>query len=353
MSRGANHFKIGVFVLTALIIGAAALVVLGAGVFFERKVIVETYFEESIQGLDIGSPLKFRGFRVGRVEEIDMVGKAYLTDRRYIMIRSSIPLNTFRMKGRAVSESAMQKEIQKGLRSRLGFQGLTGTAHVEMDYVDPERYSLLEIDWVPEHLYIPAVPSTITRLTVAVDRIMRRLEKVNMEKFAQTIQTTFSTITEALEATNIKGLVTQAETLISEVRETNRRLSDALEGLNLKPILRDASATVSSARRLVEDAEKPFSVLISSLEETSLHLQGFTKKLDGLSGELPGSLTHLKKTLRGLEYLVRSQQQSIEETLENFRVFSRDLRDLGEDAKRYPAQVLFGGPPDKEETGRR
>jgi len=76
MSEKANYFKIGLFFLSGTILAVIALIILGEGTFFQKKVLLETYFKESVQGLDIGSPVKFRGVLIGNVEKITFVNQA-------------------------------------------------------------------------------------------------------------------------------------------------------------------------------------------------------------------------------------------------------------------------------------
>jgi len=80
MSAKANYFKIGLFVLSAVALALVGIVVLGAGTLFERSVLFETYIDESVQGLDVGAPIKFRGVKVGTVKQIDFVGHRYHSD---------------------------------------------------------------------------------------------------------------------------------------------------------------------------------------------------------------------------------------------------------------------------------
>ena len=65
MSQKANYFKLGLFVIGAAVAAVLVLIIIGTGRWFERKVIIETYFKESVQGLDIGSRLKYRGVSIG------------------------------------------------------------------------------------------------------------------------------------------------------------------------------------------------------------------------------------------------------------------------------------------------
>ncbi len=44
------------------------LVIFGGGRFFQDEIILETYFDSSVQGLDIGSPFKYRGVTIGEVK---------------------------------------------------------------------------------------------------------------------------------------------------------------------------------------------------------------------------------------------------------------------------------------------
>ena len=69
-----RYFKIGLFVIGATIIAIFGVVALGVGTVFKTKNLVETYIEESVQGLDVGSPVKFRGVLVGKVDEVGACG---------------------------------------------------------------------------------------------------------------------------------------------------------------------------------------------------------------------------------------------------------------------------------------
>ena len=91
-----SYFKIGLFVIAAVVIGVIGVVVLGAGTIFRKEALVETYIDESVQGLDIGSPVKFRGVPVGNVERITLTSAEYPTTRQYVLVRMSISSEIFR-----------------------------------------------------------------------------------------------------------------------------------------------------------------------------------------------------------------------------------------------------------------
>src|SRR5579862_184674 len=77
MSAETMYFKLGAFVLVGLAVAVGAVVVLGAGTLMRKKVLAETYMDESVQGLDAGAPVKFRGVHVGRLEKIEFAAVQY------------------------------------------------------------------------------------------------------------------------------------------------------------------------------------------------------------------------------------------------------------------------------------
>ena len=142
-----SYFKIGLFVIAAIVVGVIGVVVLGAGRVFQKKALVETYIDESVQGLDVGSPVKFRGVPVGNVERITLTSAEYATKRQYVLVRMSVSPNIFQFPVTDPNSQELKRELDRGFRVRLAAQGLTGVAYLETDYLDPERNPALEIDW--------------------------------------------------------------------------------------------------------------------------------------------------------------------------------------------------------------
>ena len=81
MSQKANYFKLGLFVIGAIAAGIIVLIIIGSGRWFQKRVTIETYFNESVQGLDIGSKLKYRGVAIGEVTRIGFTYNKYQLDR--------------------------------------------------------------------------------------------------------------------------------------------------------------------------------------------------------------------------------------------------------------------------------
>ncbi len=340
-----SYFKIGLFVITATVLAVIGIVVLGVGSVFQRTALVETYIEESVQGLDIGSPMKFRGVLVGKVEEITLTSAVYNTRRRYVLVRVGITSNLFDFPLADPNDPSFKSELDRGFRVRLASQGLTGVAYLEADYLDPERNPPLEIDWQPKYPYIPSARSRIVQLSDSVESILQNFEQLDIPRLVTSVDRSLAAITKMAEGANVEKVGAQAYALLTEVRETNRQLKDLVASPELKSAVADAAAATSGARQIIERAEKPLDQMLADLPRAAESLERLAKRLDAVSADLPDTSGQLRQTVQRLNRLISSQQQDIEKTVDNLRSISENLKELTDDSRKYPSQVFFGAPP--------
>ena len=119
MAGRADKFKIGLFVIGALILGIGLMIWLGASRYFEETQMVVSYFSESVQGLQADSPVKFRGVPVGRIKAIRLAPNG-----RLIEVVMSLD-KTF--------------QVTQDLGIKMNLLGLTGLKYLEMDTMKPEQ----------------------------------------------------------------------------------------------------------------------------------------------------------------------------------------------------------------------
>jgi phospholipid/cholesterol/gamma-HCH transport system substrate-binding protein len=340
-----SYFKIGLFVISAIVIGVIGVVVLGGAKFFQKKNIIETYIDESVQGLDIGSPVKFRGVPVGNVEEITLTGVEYGTRRGYVVVRAGISRNVFQFSLADPANPAFIAEVQRGLRVRLAPQGLTGQAYLEADYLNPKLNPPLEIDWRPKYPYVPSAQSRITQLSDAVERILRNVEQLDIQRLIGSVESSLKTIDKLASGANLDKISTQAVALLTEVRETNLQLKQVVGGSDLKDAVKDAAVAAGTARQILERADKPLSQLIADLPKASESINRVAQRLDAVTANLPETNAQFRQTLQQLNRLISGQQRDIEKTVENLRSMSESLKEAVDNSKKYPSQLLFGAPP--------
>lgn len=342
MSAQPRYFKIGVFMLSGITLAVLAVIILGAGALFKKTIMMETYFDESVQGLSVGAPLKYRGVTIGSVEHIGFVRNEYKTlsdDNRYrygqyIVVRVSVK-EVFPGQSDEERETEVKRRIEEGLRVRLTSQGVTGIVYLEADDLDPHEYPPVTIAWVPKTLYIPSGRSTVTVLGSALTKIAKDLEQAEVHKVMADLDALLLSLTKLTSETDISQLSVQAGQALSELRGTLQQARSILANPAIPSVMSDAAATAGEARKLVTE-----------LSHTS-------RQIRRMSEELPSTLTRLDTTVRRVDHLVVSKSQDIDEILTNLRVVSADLRDVMTNAKRYPSQVFLGEPPPHANPARR
>jgi ABC-type transporter Mla subunit MlaD len=336
----ANYFKIGLFVLAGTGLLLLMLLVLGAGLIFRDYQTLETYFDGSVEGLEQGAAVTFRGVPIGRVEAMTTVASTYQTSLPYILVRLAVEEDAFG-KNRQRSDRFLLEESVRGLRLRLNFRGVTGTALLEADYLDAERFPPLEIDWTPEHPYIPSAPSAIQLLTASADSIMTGLKDLDLAQLTSALDRTLTAMSQTLEGIDSHLLTAEAQALLAELRQTNRQMA---------ALLQEGTASAADLRRLTEEVRPPLQRLLTSAAGTAERLERMSGELE-TARDLPESLGGLRRIVSRLDGLVSDHQEDIGITVENLRVFSDNLRDISEEARRHPSRLLFGEPPPPLEPG--
>ena len=346
MSQRANYFKLGLFVIGGIVAGVLVLVIIGSGRWFERKVIIETYFKESVQGLDLGSKLKYRGVTIGEVTRITFTYTKYQQDlpitqrERYVMVEAQVQprlLGGRAAAGDMTNPENAQMEVDKGLRLRLAQQGITGLAYLEMDYVEPAP-AVLPINWVPENVYIPSAPSTVTAIVNAAQDIMEKLHRLDFEATVARIDKLLDTTNERIASVDVKKLQQRADVTLTKLEST-------LDQLQAKKLSDEASALLTELRQSNAELKKTLAnpALQKIPEDTAAAVQRVKDLVS--DPKLQRTITSLDRIMGRFDRIFGSTDADLATSIENLRQITDNLRDLTEETKRYPASVIFGGPP--------
>ncbi|MFO7955661.1 MAG: MlaD family protein [Candidatus Brocadiia bacterium] len=355
MPTKANYFKIGLFTLAGAAILVAAVVALGAGALLQDKLYMETYMNESVQGLEEGSPVKYRGVQVGNVDNIDFTYNVYETHkpvgqrRGYVLIRMALSRAMLQRPERDSLGELLSDMKEEGLRVRLRPQGLTGLTYLEMDFVDPERYQPLGFDWTPRHYYIPSAPSVGARLEEAVfstSRTLKKIEEADIAGIARHLDQLLVEVKAQLDNAHLEQMRAEAGKLLAEARTTLERLSEILENPGFDTAPSDIAEAGETARRLLESSEADIQSTLGDMKTAGANMAAATEGL-------PQTVERLNRTLAKLDVLLTDQQDDVRRILRSLRSTSEDLAELTRNARRYPAYTFFGEPPPPSEPGER
>lgn len=235
--RQVNYLKIGSFVIAGIFLVVLIIVLFGAKSWFKKTIYVETYFSESVQGLSEGSPVKYLGIDIGLVKKIVPADSIYNVYRhgsmnfydRYVYVLMQINPQFFRTGSKHLLALTIAKDVAAGLRVRLTLQNVTGTAFLELDFMDPSKNIPMHIYWTPKHYYIPSTPSALTVFRDQLMLLMHQFKKVDFTKLFHSMQTLSDSANNV--ASKVDNLLTRTNNQLVDTIDNLHNVSESLNAL--------------------------------------------------------------------------------------------------------------------------
>lgn len=312
-----NEWKLGLFVVTGLTVGLASILWLGANKFEREIISAWTYFDESVQGLDTGSSVKFRGVTIGTVAQIGVA-----PDKRRVAVLMHIYADVLaslglRKRGQQ-QEDPTQPFVPRNVRVQLASAGITGVKFLSIDLFEPKKQPMPELGFIVPWNYIPAAPSTLRNLEDTVLRLADELpegvadakallkearaflaavDAPALSKDAQALMTDARVTLAAADAPALKG---KLDALLLALERTVERI-DALaadvtrftgEGGQVDGLMTDVREATRAVREAVAQAD--IAATTSSLRVTAGSVTDLSRELGGASGELRQALVALR-----------------------------------------------------------
>ncbi len=278
MSSRPHYFVIGLFILGAAALGLIGLVVISSDAMHSPEYFIETYVDESVQGIDVGTPFKFRGVKAGSISEIAVVSQVYDTRKMYVMIRVALDIPNL-MKNRAAWERDLQLMIADGLRLKLVPQGITGLAFLEGEYFPDSQSDPLEIDWEPAYTYIPSTPAMLTLLGRSIERIAADINNIDLQAIGSDVESITSNLN--LSVQHIEHMTRAAAGASDRVIENIARASD-----NLPNVSTNLTASMALVLELVKQSDHDLNQILSNMR----YITEDTKELVRMLRRYPGML---------------------------------------------------------------
>jgi paraquat-inducible protein B len=331
MSAKPNATVVGIFVLGALAFAVVALIFLGRSAFSRESYRFVTYFDETVNGLEIGASVKFRGVKVGQVTEL----KIFLGETDGEVGSSRIPV-IYEIDKRKLDETlgglidtanpdALREYIHNGLRARLAtLSFITGLMYVELDIVDPVEYPAAYYNEFAGVYEIPNFKGTLAELSDNVTDFIKRFNAVDFEGISLRIIDLLETLNEGVLDADLSGISTS-------LQGTANSITQLAESPQIPILLTNMQTTLNEYRGLATDIR-------SSVEPTTDELQTALQ-------QLTKTLESLEVTTHSLHVMVRPQSSvrtNLDEALTSLTEAAESLRSLTSYLERNPSALING-----------
>lgn len=324
MSPRALFLRVGFLLVGALALLIGLIVAL-TGDKLRQGHAYETYFRESVQGLEVGAPVKFRGVSLGSVTSIGLVSAEYratvddqIMDPTYRLI-----VVRFKIRPERIGKlPATPVAVEHGLRAKLASQGLTGVNYLELDFLSPDRYPFDPVPWLPRDDYVPSVPSTIAQVQDAAQQLLRKLDAVDFGRIAGNV----NGLLEDLRATLRDGDVHRT---LSVAHDTVADLKGQLDAARVPALVAQLQKTAAAIETLAQGRET----------------KALLAKTDAAIAALPPLIAELRQATNRAGGSVADAQAELIPILEDTRAAVQSLREASENLRRDPGALLLQGAP--------
>ena len=341
MSKPINPITIGGFTVGALALLVIGLLIFGGGQLFNTdKVRYVIFFDSSLNGLDVGAPVKMQGVKIGTVTAIALQldqksGKVFKpvaieVDRTSFLGPEGKPLP------RGLTHEQQKKNrdklVAKGFRARLETQSLlTGLLYVDIDNRSdrPAQFTGLDYQGLIE---LPCVPTTVDEIRSTAEDVFNKLRELPLDEIVHETAGTLRDIRTLVGSDNAK--------------RSNAALAKALEGMdktidtlnrNLEPLFKqtqkaitDTNALMRDSRAMVQDVHQGVKPVLTATEKT-----------------LTTAITALNKAQSAVSTVEGSvgPESTLNETLIALKDAARSLKELTDYLERHPEAVISGKNP--------
>ena len=302
MSAKSSKFLIGLFVISGTLICAAIIIWVGAARIFMKGSLYSVYFDESVQGLQVDSAIKYRGVEIGKVQSIGVA-----PDNRLIEVIMKIDI---------------ESDLQKLTIASLKTTGITGIVFIELDQLRTgDLSSSPKITFKSSYPVIPSRRSEISRFLADTGVIMQNIKDIDLKGISDQMKNTSKAIENFVEGKRVNNIMTNLESTSANLDHAISKINKTVSEGKLDRVVNETMGVLLDAHQLIGQAKNEIDALKlrEKADRTDILLKDIDKKAQVITNEL-------------------------QDTSEHLRVTSENLQKLSDNLKRNPSELIFSKP---------
>ncbi|MDP9348321.1 MAG: MlaD family protein [Gemmatimonadota bacterium] len=315
MSKRASPTSIGLFMIGGIVLAVIGVATLASTSWFDKPSTFISYFSESVNGLEVGAPVKFQGVPVGQVTDlfiqIDRKDKTFQVPVQYDvdLTRLTSQTGTFvNLKNATV----LRQQITDGLRAQLQMESLvTGQLYIELAYNPEAKLAELE-DRPTRYPEIPTSPSLLAAFgtqagSVVGDvlkvlfRVNEMLEEVNMQELNRSVVASAQAVEKMAEAPELRAA-------LAEVPEMSARFNSTLAQMEL--LTKRLNGTIDPVQKQIAGTNAELVLTLQTMRQVLEETRGVISADSGIGYEMEGAMTSLKSASDALRSLILSLERN-------------------------------------------
>ncbi len=302
-----NPTIVGLFVMGAMALSVVVLIFLGHSIFRGSNVKFATYFDETVNGLEIGAAVKFRGVKIGQVTGLRIYldgGGRDMTSKIPVLyeINKARLSEVFGDAAKIGDPEVMARIIERGFRARIAqLSYITGLMYLELDLVDPVEYPPVIYGSPGGYQEIPSMKGPLSEIGDNLTEMINRISSIKFEETVHRLDTLLDTLNEQVILADIPGTTSELKRTASSVSEIME--SDELTGLieNASEVMVDVSALANELRAVVDPTAVEFQEAMGQFNTTMQRVEKSSETITAMLRSQSGLRIRLDETLRSIQ----------------------------------------------------
>jgi paraquat-inducible protein B len=315
MSIRANPTAIGLFLLGGLVLMVGGTAVLASTTWFDKRSTFVSFFQESVNGLENGAPVKFQGVPVGSVTgiliQIDERDRTFQVPVQYEidLTRLTTQLGTY---VNLTDPAVMTRQIAAGLRAQLQMESVvTGQLYIELSYRSDPDPPMLErrVTAFPE---IPTSPSMMAALGTGAGSLVadmmkvlfqvnEMLAEVDMPEINAAVVASAEAVERMVSAPEITAALAQVPVMAAQVNRTMAQV---------ELLVARAAAAVDPMQTGIGAANAELLATLQAMRRMVDETNGLLSTDSGLGHGMQEALASLREAAEALRLLATSLEQN-------------------------------------------
>ena len=337
MSKEVNRIAIGGFVAGGIGLAILAMLFIGSGKYFQQKSKQVLFFEGSVKGLNVGSPVKFRGVDIGEVTKIQLTIRPENLEF-FVPVYVEIYGNSVSILGGKEQAKFDDRKVvdrlvtEMGLRAQLQMQSLlTGQLFINYDFYPGTPIKKVGLE---DKIYeVPTIPTALQMLTETLEEIIDNVRKVIIQEMVDDIAQTAKGANKLMNSPDLSNAVVNLNHAIQDMQR----------------FITNAESLVGKVNRKVDSVTESFE---STMDDTRKMVRNIDSRVDPIASDMESALSAIQTSFDKAENLLVGAQKLISEnsklgreisvTLESMSDASRSLEELTDYLQQHPESIITG-----------
>lgn len=323
-----TKFSVGLFIIIGMVITIFGVVWLGMSNYLEKGRFFVAYFDESVQGLDKDSPVKYRGVSIGRVHSIDVA-----PDDKHIEVVMKIESE--------VEPGTISKQVVAQLKS----VGITGLMLIELERKSDSQELIYPPESIrPPYPVVPTRPSEISKLFKGIDDVFAMFRALDSKTISDEIITALKKVNQTLDDAQLTAVV-------ADLRTSLKKMQQLVQSEKADNLILSLTHTSDRWKKMTENADAGINDIRQTVDRLDSLISNSGSDIRQISADLKDTAQQIKRAMDTAALLLENTNRKVD-TMERQIVVTLDrIEQAGDTLNRFldrvalePSQVVFSGP---------